>query len=261
MNNENQGQPVRRPAPPKDIPAELRTGFLMDGRARLLSMYRNDNLLRARKLTAAMYAETARALDEGSFRYYGPTLGWLLDAVRDHPLTALDVCVFGSVRVNCDLIALRAGAKHVDILEYNPPECEHPDVGSRSLASALEEDRQWDAGLSISSFEHDGLGRYGDPLDPDGDLRAMREADSLLRADALLYLAVPVGVDCLVWNAHRIYGPARLPKLLASWSVVASYGFSESLFELPAGEFKQPVFVLCKAHQLTQGDEATTNTA
>jgi Caenorhabditis protein of unknown function, DUF268 len=33
----------------------------------------------------------------------------------------------------------------------------------------------FDAGFSISSFEHDGLGMYGDPLDPDGDLKAMRK--------------------------------------------------------------------------------------
>ncbi len=32
----------------------------------------------------------------------------------------------------------------------------------------------FDMALSISSFDHDGLGRYGDPLDPVGDLKAMR---------------------------------------------------------------------------------------
>ena len=33
---------------------------------------------------------------------------------------------------------------------------------------------RFDVVLSISSVEHDGLGRYGDALDPDADLHAMR---------------------------------------------------------------------------------------
>ncbi len=31
----------------------------------------------------------------------------------------------------------------------------------------------FDAAFSMSSFDHDGLGRYGDPLGPDSDLLAM----------------------------------------------------------------------------------------
>lgn len=33
--------------------------------------------------------------------------------------------------------------------------------------------RTFHAAISISSFEHNGLGFYGDPIDPDGDLKAM----------------------------------------------------------------------------------------
>lgn len=32
----------------------------------------------------------------------------------------------------------------------------------------------FDAIVSFSGLEHDGLGRYGDPLNPYGDLSAMR---------------------------------------------------------------------------------------
>ena len=39
----------------------------------------------------------------------------------------------------------------------------------------------FDVALSISSFDHDGLGRYGDPLEPDNDLRAMRVATDMWR--------------------------------------------------------------------------------
>jgi len=39
-----------------------------------------------------------------------------------------------------------------------------------------------DAGHSLSSFEHDGLCRYGAPLDPDGDLKARRTAKAIVHA-------------------------------------------------------------------------------
>jgi SAM-dependent methyltransferase len=75
--------------------------------------------------------------------------------------------------------------------------------------------------LSISSFEHDGLGRYGDPVDANGDLKAMERMRRVLKPNGYLILAVPVGVDTIKWNAHRKYGRVRLPVLLRLWSLVA----------------------------------------
>ncbi len=49
--------------------------------------------------------------------------------------------------------------------------------------------------------------RYGDPMDPTADLKSMHTlATSLVRPGALLFLAVPVGRDRIVFNLHRVYG-------------------------------------------------------
>jgi SAM-dependent methyltransferase len=53
--------------------------------------------------------------------------------------------------------------------------------------------------------EHIGLGRYGDPLDPDGDLRAMSELKRVLAVGGDLLFVVPVGKPRIMFNAHRIY--------------------------------------------------------
>jgi SAM-dependent methyltransferase len=53
--------------------------------------------------------------------------------------------------------------------------------------------------------EHVGLGRYGDPLDPEGDLKAMRELTRVLAPGGTLLFVVPVGRPKIVFNAHRIY--------------------------------------------------------
>ena len=53
--------------------------------------------------------------------------------------------------------------------------------------------------------EHIGLGRYGDPLDPDGDLKAIAELTRSLSPGGNLLFVVPVGKQKLAFNAHRIY--------------------------------------------------------
>lgn len=53
--------------------------------------------------------------------------------------------------------------------------------------------------------EHVGLGRYGDPLDPDGDLKAIAELKRVLSVGGNLLFVVPVGTPKVMFNAHRIY--------------------------------------------------------
>lgn len=54
-------------------------------------------------------------------------------------------------------------------------------------------------------IEHIGLGRYGDVLDYDGDLKAMAELKRVLAPGGSLLIAVPVGRARICFNAHRIY--------------------------------------------------------
>lgn len=54
--------------------------------------------------------------------------------------------------------------------------------------------------------EHIGLERYGEPLDPKGDLKAMRELKRVLAPGGMLIFAVPIsGKAKIQYNAHRIY--------------------------------------------------------
>ena len=62
--------------------------------------------------------------------------------------------------------------------------------------------------LSLSCMhvvEHIGLGRYGDALDPDGDLKAISELKRVTAIAGDLLFVVPVGQRRLTFNAHRIY--------------------------------------------------------
>ncbi|WP_443940069.1 DUF268 domain-containing protein [Pedobacter sp. MW01-1-1] len=59
----------------------------------------------------------------------------------------------------------------------------------------------------MHTIEHIGLGRYGDPLDPDGDLKAIRELKRVCAIGGSLLIVVPVGSQRIAFNAHRIYDP------------------------------------------------------
>ena len=57
----------------------------------------------------------------------------------------------------------------------------------------------------MHTIEHIGLGRYGDPLDPNGDLRAIMELKRVLSKNGSLLFVTPVGKPRIQFNAHRIY--------------------------------------------------------
>jgi SAM-dependent methyltransferase len=68
--------------------------------------------------------------------------------------------------------------------------------------------------------EHVGLGRYGDALDPDGDVRAMDELSRVLAPGGHLLFVVPVGKPVVQFNAHRIYGFDQVRESFASLDLV-----------------------------------------
>jgi SAM-dependent methyltransferase len=64
--------------------------------------------------------------------------------------------------------------------------------------------------------EHVGLGRYGEPIDPDADLQAIDELKRVVAPGGSLLFVVPVGAQPrLVFNAHRIYS---IPMVLEAFA-------------------------------------------
>lgn len=63
--------------------------------------------------------------------------------------------------------------------------------------------------------EHVGLGRYGDPLDPDGDLKAIGELKRVLAKGGDLIFVTPVGKPRIQFNAHRIYSYDQIMDLFS----------------------------------------------
>jgi SAM-dependent methyltransferase len=70
--------------------------------------------------------------------------------------------------------------------------------------------------------EHIGLGRYGDPIDPDGDLKAIKELKRVLAPGGNLLFVVPVGKPSIVFNAHRIYSFEQVTELFKDLDLIES---------------------------------------
>jgi hypothetical protein len=83
----------------------------------------------------------------------------------------------------------------------------------------------FDSVWSYSSLEHDGLGRYRDPLNAYGDLQTMVKISCILKPGGLLFLGVPLDIeDSIRFNLHRLYGPIRLPLLYRNFHIVEALG-------------------------------------
>ena len=57
----------------------------------------------------------------------------------------------------------------------------------------------------LHALEHFGLGRYGDPIDPNGHLKGFKSLIAMLKPDGTLYLSFPIGRPVVEFNAHRVF--------------------------------------------------------
>lgn len=62
----------------------------------------------------------------------------------------------------------------------------------------------------LHAIEHFGLGRYGDPVDPDGHLRGFANLIKMLKPDGKMYISFPIGQPRVEFNAHRVFGPGDI---------------------------------------------------
>jgi hypothetical protein len=81
----------------------------------------------------------------------------------------------------------------------------------------------------MHTVEHIGLGRYGDPLDPQGDLKAINELKRIVKPGGDLLFVTPVGRPRIEFNGHRIYSYEQIinyfsPLQLIEFSLIPDEG-------------------------------------
>ena len=178
---------------------------------------------------------------------YEQTTKMLYQCLEKYPIKGKKVAIMGSVTPWHESVCLAYEGIPTTI-EYNKLSTDDERLRLLTVDEYNKKPEKFDIVFSISSYEHDGLGRYGDPIDPDGDIKAMSKVkNQILKKGGLLFLAVPTGRDALWWNAHRIYGPKRWHKLIQGFTFLycTDDNFSEILNkEYEGKKYYQPVVVL-----------------
>jgi len=77
----------------------------------------------------------------------------------------------------------------------------------------------FDSVCAISTIEHIGLGgRFGvNKDDPQGDVKAVREVQRIIRPGGTFLVTVPYGQRALVHPLHKVYDKAQLKELFGAW--------------------------------------------
>ena len=216
---------------PKDIPAELKKEFTMDGRVNVKPYYFSQIYLGGESRTPIWTKDNIKNIiglaqkDKLGGNYGISETRALRDGLKHAPgIENGRVLVIGSESPWVEACVLEAGAREIVTLEYGRIVSQHDKV--RPVLPS-EFNQQYlngtlgtiDGIVTFSSVEHSGLGRYGDALNPWGDILAIAKAWCVTRDGGSLTIGVPYnGIEeSLYFNAHRFYGKIRYPYLTTNW--------------------------------------------
>lgn len=114
---------------------------------------------------------------------------------------------------------------------------------------------RYDSVSCLHALEHFGLGRYGDPVDPEGHIKGLTSLVKLLKPSGMLLLSVPIGKERIEFNAHRVFNVETIVNLayenlkLVSFSYIDDKGnFHENkaIKEVPNLLYGCGLFEFCK---------------
>jgi hypothetical protein len=111
-----------------------------------------------------------------------------------------------------DFVGFLSAITKVTFIDIRPLTARLENLTSKkgSILSLPYEDNSVQSLSCLHVAEHIGLGRYGDPLDPQGTKKGCRELARVLARDGNLYFALPVGKPRLCFNGHRIHAPGQI---------------------------------------------------
>ena len=222
--------------PPTKIPNVMKDSFTYNGRVKVKPRYYNERSHKnkvQKKTGVWLETDVEQQIKQASQRNLKGTYGItttneLIDAIEQMDVVNKHILVIGSRRPWVEACLLNAGAKHVTTLEYSKIVNHHPKLTTMTTEEMYS---QWDRSgykgtyfdgvVSFSSLEHSGLGRYGDELNPWGDVITMAKAWCVTKSGGHALVGVPYGKkDTIEWNAHRVYGPIMWPFLATNWNQI-----------------------------------------
>ena len=82
-----------------------------------------------------------------------------------------------------------------------------------------------DSVSSLHAIEHFGLGRYGDPINYYGHIKAINNITKILKNGGVFYFSVPIGPQRIEFNAHRVFSVEYLVNILSQNFEIRSFSY------------------------------------
>uniref|UniRef100_A0A915B5Y0 Uncharacterized protein n=1 Tax=Parascaris univalens TaxID=6257 RepID=A0A915B5Y0_PARUN len=173
--------------PPEEIPSHMLSDFTMNGTISVNKWYFNENISTEEPLlwTKENSDELVQKGDVNQQTTYSVKEVSVYSATAFHSIAGMSGLLVRFLTPSVETIVLKNKAAKVLTVEYRRINSTHPQIHYIHPIELAENWRRYhdafDFVVSYSSIEHSGLGRFGDPLDPVGDLREMQKIQCLLK--------------------------------------------------------------------------------
>lgn len=142
-------------------------------------------------------------------RHYVYHTAWAARKIREiNPKKHTDISSF------IYFSAIASAFLPIEFYDYRPADIVLDNLESKKadLLSLPFLDNSLDSVSCMHTVEHIGLGRYGDKIDPNGDLKAIDELKRVIAPGGSLLFVVPIGKRKIAFNAHRVYSHNEIVK-------------------------------------------------
>ena len=120
-------------------------------------------------------------------------------------------------------VAHIAGFREIEVFDIRPLNMKIPGVVFKQM-DLMNPDtpvsEYCDSLSCLHALEHFGLGRYGDKVDIKGYESGLRNMARMLSKGGIFYLSVPVGIERVEFNSHRVFDPRTIALLAAQNQLV-----------------------------------------
>lgn len=134
-------------------------------------------------------------------------------------------------------VAHVASFRQIDIMDIRPQKSVVKNIKfyQADLTQLSEENKECsDSISSLHAIEHFGLGRYGDPIDINGHLKAISNIHLMLKPNGRFYFSVPIGDQRIEFNGQRVFSIRYLLSVLAGKFHIDNFNYVDdqgNLFE------------------------------
>jgi hypothetical protein len=175
-----------------------------------------------------------RTLNTGFDRHYTYHPAWAMRVVKEiNPKEHVDI---SSILAFSTQLSAFIPVKFYDYrpakLNLTNLESEHADLTNLHFG-----DNSIESLSCMHTIEHVGLGRYGDPIDPEGDIKAINELKRVTAINGNLLFVTPISENPRIqFNAHRIYSYRQIVEYfegfeLKKFSLITDYKFEDAYID------------------------------